>query len=61
MKFLTWIGGSATIAGILHLIPILFGAGGAVLWFGVAYYKFKQARAEDKLAELLLKREQDKS
>lgn len=75
MKFLTWISGGLTIASLLHWIPIIFGAGGAVLWFGVAYYKFTQGRIDKhksalddqksaielQIAELHLKHLKDKS
>lgn len=68
MKFLTWVSGSMTLAAILKLIPIIFGAAGAIVWFMVAVYAAQGKRLDKQrkaiqveIAALHLKREQEKS
>ena len=60
MKLITWASGSATILAILKLIPIIFGAAGAIIWFVIALYKLIQARNEYKLSAMNLKDAQEK-
>ena len=61
MKLITWASGSATVLAILKLIPIIFGAAGAMIWFVIAVYKLMQARKEYKLSSLQLQQAEDKS
>jgi hypothetical protein len=42
-NFITWVSGSATLAAILHLLPIVLGVVSSIIFFVIAVYKLRQS------------------